>query len=349
MKIEIEGYGLLSNKKEKEDEKEAALIGKGRRQCSSCGETLKSGGTICDVCGAALGETVSRLSDGELESRLRSARLISLLFLFAIPALVVAGLATVLLPPVTIACGIAAVICFFLSFSFRNKMKRLVSANIISGALSEVFEDCRYSHASHLPSTDIGAAMLIPKWDEISGSDLVAGKYRGKNVRFSDVKLVDVRERIIINGRNRDKRVTVFKGQWLVCELGRELPAPVRLSEKAFGLFNGKSDVETENSAFNNKFRILTSDPHTAFYILTPHFMDFILAADARADARVFLSFNSAQVHIALHNNKDSFELKGKKTGDIPALRTAIKKDVQYLLNILDELFQNDYLFAKGN
>ena len=347
MNIEVESYGLLSKNKGKK----TIQAGKERPICSSCGEALKKGSTTCDVCGTVQGGAASRLSDSELESKLRSARLVSLLYMLAAPVLVIVGFAAALalLSPVTVVCLIAAVICFIIGLSYRGRMKRLVSANIVRDALSEVFEECSYSHNEHIPGTDVSEAALIPKWDEIYGSDLVEGKYKGRGIRFSDVKLIEVKERIKINGKNRDKRVIVFKGQWLVCDLGRELPSQLRVSEKAFSLFKGKSDVETESTAFNEKFRIQTDNSHTAFYILTPHFMEFILAADAKADARVFLSFHSNKMHIALQNNRDSFELKGKKIGDIPALRTAVKADIQYLLSILDELFQNDYLFEKEN
>jgi hypothetical protein len=332
----------------KKTKKNVIRAGRDIQFCSSCGEALKHGSAICDVCGAIQGETVSRLDDSELENRLRSARAASLLFTFAVPVLVIVGLAAVFIPPVMVACLIAAAICLLFSLSYRSRMKRLVSANITRDALSEVFEDCRYTHGAHLPGSDVSAAGLIPDWDEIYGSDLVEGRYKGRRIRFSDIKLVDVKRRILTgkNGRDKYKRNTVFKGQWLVCELERELPAPVRVSEKTFGLFTGKGDVETESAVFNDKFRIQTSDSHLAFYILTPHFMEFILAADARADARIFLSFCGSQVHIALHNNRDSFELTGKKTDNIPALRSAMKMDVEYMLRIMDELFQNDYLFS---
>ena len=68
--------------------------------------------------------------------------------------------------------------------------------------------------------------------------------------------------------------------------------------------------METENLAFNEQFQILTNDAHSAFYTLTPHFMEHILSADNMANGRTMLCFDEDRVHIAIDNNRDSFEIK---------------------------------------
>jgi len=249
----------------------------------------------------------------------------------------------------------AVVYCALYNWGSKGYMKQLLSINIVQDALGEVFEDCKYSYGERLSGSLIEEAQLVSGWTSISGSDLVEGKYRGRGIEFSDIKLEKITYRTDGEGNVRKKkRVLLFKGHWLVFELGRELPATVRLSERggrrAGQVLKGmaKGDVETENAAFNQQFRIQAEDPHTAFYILTPHFIEHIMAADAAAMARTSMCFKSGRAHIALDTGRDLFEVGGSGK-DIPALRARIKSEVRYLTGILDELLQNTYLFGEEN
>jgi len=339
--------------------------------CPSCGAMVLKREAKCPVCGAALGQegasVKSRLSDEELGRLLRAKRvkrlIARLLIVPLIIAVVVAFFAAMiegeaLYWVLTVAAAVGAVYCLLYNWGSKGFMKQLLSVNIVQDALDEVFGGCAYRYEDYLAVSVIEEAKLIPGWTDISGSDLVQGRYRGRGIELSDVKLEKVTEGIEINGHSRQKRETLFQGQWLVFELGRDLPDAVRVIEKAgrAGLkqalkrMTAKGDVETENAAFNEQFRIETGDPHTAFYILTPHFIEHIMAADAAARARTCLCFTGSHVHIALDNGRDLFELgSAKNVKDIAALRARMKSEIGYLTGILDALMQNTYLFGEEN
>jgi len=140
----------------------------------------------------------------------------------------------------------------------------------------------------------------------------------------------------------------MFKGQWIICGLKKELAAPLRLRERYVGVIAMKSDVETEHVAFNEKYQILTSDPHTAFCILTPHFMEYIINVDKQADAQTYFKFAGNEVHIALFNRRDLFEVNAKEIlggKSVAEIRERIREDVKYITDVIDELLINDYLF----
>ena len=44
-----------------------------------------------------------------------------------------------------------------------------------------------------------------------------------------------------------------------------------------------QNKVEMESDPFNQQFKVITSDDELAFYILTPQFMEHIVAADEKA------------------------------------------------------------------
>lgn len=310
---------------------------------------------------------VPRLGDEELRRKLLAKRTLCLIaMLLLAPFVVTSFIACVMALDsasaaywvLTAAAAVGAVYCLLYSIGAQGGIKRLLGENIVQDALGEALEDLRYRYGSRVAGSDIEASGLFPGWTEITGSDLAEGKYRGHAVALSDIKLVKVIFRARINGSVRRKRETLFRGQWLVFELGRALPAAVRVAEKAgrMGLtstrkrLTAKSDVETENAAFNERFRVETEDPHTAFYVLTPHFIEYILAADAAATARTCLCFTGSRVHIALDNNRDLFEIGSRaELRDIAGLRGRIRGEIGYLTGILDELLKNTYLFGKEN
>ena len=139
----------------------------------------------------------------------------------------------------------------------------------------------------------------------------------------------------------------------MVCDFGKELSASVRLIERKGGTrFNrkrdgGKSDIETENIEFNKKFRITTADGHTAFYLLTPHFMERVMAVNKMAKASSLFCFQDGKVHIALYSGRDSFELNGVKLNNMDNVHQKFRGELKYLTDIVDELLLNKRLFKE--
>lgn len=302
----------------------------------------------------------SRISDKELGVQLtalgKKAKLTKFIaIVFGIILMIGYNLGAWLVGTVALIIAVVSIIASLLT---SLQAKTLLSDNITRDILMEVFDECNYDAKSRLPDELIIEAALVPNWDEAYGSDLISGKYKGHNIKFSDIVLAEEKEKESDDGAAVTTSNVKFKGQWMVLELGREIPAKLRLreniersgtlSKKLFGeRFKNKSDVETENEEFNKRFQILTEDPHNAFYILTPHFMEFIIKADDAAKAETNLCFIENRVHIACHTGKDSFELKKNDGSDIDALRTRMKAELYYITSIVDELLKNEYLFGR--
>lgn len=254
-----------------------------------------------------------------------------------------------------------------------NKQKRLdIKAGVMREALSEVFADCVYNPEGAIKRETIRDSGLIDEWDrdkdsydtkmsfKFIGNDYFSGNYKGREIECCDVDITKywtvIEQDEDGKEQERENFETSFKGIWMICTLEKPLMATVRIREKADTGFlfrkiageriRAKSDVETENSAFNEQFQILTNDPHSAFYILTPHFMEQILSADHQANGRTLLCFSGNRAHIAVHTGKDSFEVKkGSELRDPAALKGRIQGELQYVTGILNELFCNENLF----
>lgn len=317
----------------------------------------------CSNCGADLSHSheeaaAVRLSDAELAGQLSSLNTrANTMKIFALVCVVGVIVLWLVHPLVGVAMFILAAVLTILSGKARSKAKTLLANNITRDILSGVFNECIYAAQYRLPDEMLREAALIPNWDRASGSDLVSAKYKGHTINFSDIELEEEVEREDSDGNTSTHYVTKFKGQWMILELGREVPAKLRLREnvertgkisrKLFGeRIENKDDVKTENEAFNKRFQILTEDEHSAFYILTPHFIEFIMRADDAANARTYLSFIENRVHIACYTGKDSFELHKNDGANIDAVRARMKSELMYITSIADELLQNEYLFG---
>ena len=76
--------------------------------------------------------------------------------------------------------------------------------------------------------------------------------------------------------------------------------------------------------------------------------MEHILSADKKAEGRILLSFSNDKVHIAIHNGKDSFEIKkGSEIKEPELIKKRIQSELKYATDILDEPLknQNNYSF----
>ena len=239
--------------------------------------------------------------------------------------------------------------------SKKKKLKALISENVTRNILETVFEVSEYSAKDNIKASVIRSAnLIIDDWHRCTGNDFVRGCYKGHKIQFSDVMLEEevqeeTRETDDDGATSTRYHTTYekrFKGQWIIIEMSKEFSAWLRLREKGKREFL-KSNIETENVAFNKQFQIETSDPHTAFLILTPHFMEVITAADQKAHGKTFMFFSGREIHIAIDNNRDLFdsESKNKKTEDISELRESHRNDIKYLTDIMDLLMKNEKLF----
>jgi hypothetical protein len=234
----------------------------------------------------------------------------------------------------------------FVYGSYEQEAKKLVSDNVTFGALNKVFTHVTHNPNGSVSMSDIRAAKLFRNWSGCSGSDKVTAEYRGLRLVFSDIKLTY---------EENDETMTAFEGQWLIIDLSKTLNANLRVIDRrtSSGRLDGKSDIETESMEFNRKFQILTDDPHTAFLILTPQFMEFINRISAKAGARICLWFSNSSVHIALHSGRNLFEIETganplePRPESIIELRDRIKNEIGYITGVLDELALNDYLFGR--
>lgn len=227
----------------------------------------------------------------------------------------------------------------------NNELKQFISEHITLNLLKSVFDIEVFDYKRYIPEERIKSIGLLRSWNRCDGNNYVKGRYKGYSVEFSYVLLEDVSTTTDADGHTQENVTKIFEGPMLFLSHERTLRAPLILRERQFLLNRGGSNIQTENLAFNKQFQIKCEDGHTAFLLLTPHFMEFITAMDEQAHGTTYLYFDSGVVHIAVHNNSKLFTASANDARDINLLRSKQNKDISYLTDILDEIMRNEYLF----
>ena len=299
-------------------------------------------------------EEKQNMTNAQLEAALSSQRssitlfkILTYGFAAATMALFAFGLIPVAIP--------ALVLTFVFGYQMSKRtetLKKLLSENVVSGVLNEVFENVEYNPFGCLPDKLVkGAGMVFPfEYDSVRGSDYIKGSYKGLDVELSDVELYHVVSHYDEETQQwRDEEQKVFMGQWLVCDFGKELSGEVHLSanERALRRQHKNDSVEMENERFNDRFLVTAQEAQEAYYILTPHMMEYILTAAGKAGGEVYMAFlRGGRLHVAVKTGRDFFEL-GKSEANVERLRQKFLGELHWFTDIIDELRLESALYKK--
>ena len=218
------------------------------------------------------------------------------------------------------------------------KIKNTISGDIVNGIVNEVLDNAIYAAPYRLSDEIIVSShMVLPQpYDKISGSDFINGEYKGLLLKMSDIDLT----RRVSTGDDDETDERVFDGQWLMCDFGKALSGEVHVSQITKSMPDSvkRQRIRMENEQFNEKFVVTADDPEEAFYVLTPHMMEYILSLEKKNKGIIYMSFlRDGKFHIAVNSGEDFFEL-GKKKPDYETLRQIFLDQLRWYTDIIDVL-----------
>ena len=242
---------------------------------------------------------------------------------------------------------VIALVFGYLSSKNSSTLKKLLSDNVISSVLKEALGDTvEYNPWGRVEP----GYMVFPfSYNKALGSDHIKANYKGLNIELSDIELINEEDYTDEEGNTQHSSTTCFKGQWLICDFGKELSGEVRLSanDKKLLKQHKNDSVELENEAFNNRFLVTAQNAQEAFYILTPHMMEYILTMADKSGGDVYMSFlRDGKMQVAVKTGRDFFEL-GKSNADPEELRRKFLGELSWFTDIVDTLRVEDTLYKK--
>ena len=248
--------------------------------------------------------------------------------------------------------------------ALERKIKSLTGEYLVKGVLAEKVQVEKYAPNEYINPDFVKNCNIIPDYDRISGSDYVSGTYRGVPFTFCDLHLQYKDTYRDKNGRKRTRYRTNFLGHVITLDTKTNINGFVRICERKnprkengflSGIVSGAAEflgmnqnkVEMESDPFNQQFKVITSDDELAFYILTPQFMEHIVAADEKVDGYTKIEFENSRVTLALNNGKNSFELTKTlwSKSRLDETRLRFRDEFQNILSIIDEILTKDNLF----
>ena len=102
-----------------------------------------------------------------------------------------------------------------------------------------------------------------------------------------------------------------------------------------------------DNEQFAKRFCVRANDPQEAYYILTPHMMEYITSMADKSGGTVYLSFlRNGKMHVAVQTGRDFFEL-GKSNANVGELRQKFLGELRWFTDLVDTLRVEDTLYKK--
>ncbi len=246
-----------------------------------------------------------------------------------------------------IVAGLLYGLCEMFIGHYEKELKTYVSDNIVRQALEAVFDIEEYKPFGTISYEKVkGSNMGISGFNVTGGSDYLKGTYKDLPVELSDMSLIHRTHSQDDDGRTVTNDEVIFQGLWLICDFGKELSADLRLWErKNRDKILGGKGIRTENEQFNRQFQVEAEIEEEAFYILTPHMMEYILEMDRKARGETHMRFErGGKVHIAIRKEEDSFEATGLSK-NATQLRKKFIQEIRYITDLIDELRLVDTLY----
>ena len=139
---------------------------------------------------------------------------------------------------------------------------------------------------------ELRTLQLVPSWDRARYEDRLEGTRSATPFRFFEAHLEEKRTTSDGKGRTRTQWVTVFRGQCLSASFPKPFEGVTKVYRDA-GVFNalmrmgkGGERVKLEDPRFEKAFEVVSTDQVEARFLLTPDFMERLLALEATFKGR---------------------------------------------------------------
>ena len=260
------------------------------------------------------------------------------------------------------------VACFFLSMigKGRQKLRDEYKLNYVLHILESLFPGVYYEPDESVPRQYLADTKMVYLGDRYSGEDYVRARYKNVLFQQSDLLIQTLKQ----DGKRKYKRENTkdrgsdsdyfvcFRGRWMIFDFNKHFRSNVQIIQKGFrvpapaGSGRKKESpyppVTMESDEFNKAFHVYAQNPHDAFYILTPSFMERIQSLTSHNNGKMMFCFSNNKLHIAIQGSKNSFEPGSVfKRFDDERVKEAIWKDIGSITQFVDELSLDNDLFVQ--
>lgn len=248
---------------------------------------------------------------------------------------------------VGVAIIIIGIVIFIAGLIKFNMVVKKFKKTFLKDYFSSIIEAGNYRPKHHLSTQQVYGCGFIKRADRFKGRDYLSGKIDGIDFESSDIHLQEKQVYTDSKGNRKTKYVTFFKGRIFTFDFHKPIEHRLQVLEKYRPRDGFKyKKVELESIDFNKKFKTYATDSHTAFYVLTPHFMEALMKIEKNHPGKLGFSFMEEKMYFAINNNKSTFPIYPFVKID-ERLVDNFKEDVEMLYELVDDLKLNKRIFKE--
>ncbi len=255
-----------------------------------------------------------------------------------------------------------AVIKFLKAAGKRAAALRSLKAVIKAIAITQLDSSFVFSDSAYVPSDLSANCGLFPSsYDRATAEDRCEGVVGETKFELLEIDTFKVEKTKNSKGQTQTRYIPIFQGLLLKADFNKNFQGHTTIetdeSEERFGflargaqrMMSSMSQlklIELENPQFEAHFKVRSTDPTQARYIITPDFMERVLALKSKLGANVQLAFMDSSVIVAIPRRGDFMEF----SGGLDNLTTSIEwiqKDLVNTLELIEDLKLNDRIWNK--
>ena len=193
---------------------------------------------------------------------------------------------------------------FFFMIGLKEKYKRLYKELFVEETLKENFENVIYLWKSGFTKQQIMNFRLFALGTKYNSEDYLRARYHGTEFEMADVVITDTMQ--------RNSKI-IFKGRVIVFDFPDKKIEPTRVYSDNFTYTNTEAilhseKIKTESMNFNNSFHVYAENPHDAFYLLTPHFMERLMVIKPQYESLAICFENNKVIFAFYERTNDAFD-----------------------------------------
>lgn len=237
----------------------------------------------------------------------------------------------------------------FLIKSIIQEYKLTYKDLVISPIVTALEPNAKYNSFNHIPHEDYKHAGLFEKgYKSFKGEDLIKGEIDKTWYNFSEMLVKGE------TGGEDSTTYTIFKGLFVMADFhkhfnGWTVVIPERRDKNMLtrGGFRKLEVAMMENTLFEDKYKVLTSDQVEARYILSLAMMENILELEKTFDAPVALSFKDSKVYLTIPWKTNMLEPDYRKPANDRATIYKFFSELKQCFAIIDNLNLNTRIWTK--
>lgn len=260
---------------------------------------------------------------------------------------------------------VAAVLFVIAGLLFAQKRLRQVKGSVKNAVIPPMLDAMApgldYAGWDCIDEYEFNDCGLFQSPDRYAGKDLVEGMVGQTHVRFSlvhaeeEYEVTDTETDTDSDGNTTTRTVTrteyrdIFCGLLFSADYNKHIHGVTRIYPGKAGLISAfyRSLVKLEDPRFNALFTAYGSDQVEARYILTPSFMERIMALRNHFGCGIHLSFTGSRVYVAVPMGFDAFELRMGRRLDEPEAVSVLFFELLRIIDIVDDLDLNTRIWSK--